>query len=160
MSSTSLVTTGTPNEKPWLHLTSDSLDTNTVTANTVNVGTIATSIPLYLGNVMTTSTAGPFVLTAAQVVGGVLANTYNPGGAVTVTYTLPTAAALLAFTETKEPAFYFKFNISNSKSTVTLSFTLGAGCTYVAGGTSFSLVGAGEANLIFSFVNGVCTVYG
>lgn len=156
-----LLTSGTPDQKPWLTLVSNSLTTNTLIADKANIGTVVSSIPLSLGNVQTFATAGPFSFTPAQIVGGVVGFTYNPGGTPTVSVVLPTASAIQAFIdEAKLPAYSFELKIAVNATGVSVAFTLGAGCTYYGGGTLFTVTGRDQSSLIFSFVDGACVVYG
>jgi hypothetical protein len=90
-----LFTSGTPNEKPWLNLVSNSLTTNTIVANT-----ITTSVQYSAGQVQTVSSA-TFNPTPAQCVNGIIGVT-TVGG---FTLTMPTGAALDAFVDQKSVSF-------------------------------------------------------
>lgn len=141
-----LFTSGTPTEKPWLNLVSNSLNTNTVTANTLNVTTTLSSLPLQTSPANLYSTS-PNTLAASDLPGGV--GTYVANGAQAVQ--LPTAAqlnTLFAATELEVKSFHFVYNINVRSGAGNLTATFGTGAIGYDSSTSVTVV-AGNKNQIF-----------
>jgi hypothetical protein len=129
-------TSGTPSTKPWLDIVCDTLTLNTLTATSVNAGTIIASkveAPLSLSNSfayqVTTATYDPVAVNGAQsLYNGVLEFKNLPANACAIT--MPTASVLntvIPTTQLDKCVFNLDLYNTSIAANITLTFSSALG---------------------------------